>query len=146
MRRTLAAILLSLLSVPAALAQDWGNLDALIISQLTDGATPEMAQFMPDTADPATATRALAIAYVHIPGSAGSVSIDVGLFQRAGQGWSMTRRVDGLFGMGPENPAFGPGWVEITTSTLGPDDPRCCPSVKTRWRIEMATGQAFRLN
>lgn len=146
MRRLAAALFVALSLAQPAAAQDWGNIDGLIEGSLTEGQPPFDAYFFPDTADPATATRALAIAYTEIVGAAGNFGIHVGLFARSGDGWRLAHRVENLFGTSPARPRFGPGHVEITTDTLGPDDPRCCPSQKTVWRIDAATGAVTRSN
>ncbi len=101
---------------------------------------------LPDAADPAAASRAIAVAYTHIPGSAGSVDIHVGLFRKKTNAWRLVRKIDGLYGMGVENPVFSGQTFEVTTNMLGPDDPRCCPTLKVRWRIDLDTGGVTRLN
>jgi hypothetical protein len=144
LRRLLLALALGA-ALPAT-AQDWGDLDTLIMGQLTGGATLESSTFMPDAADPAAASRAIAVAYTHIPGSAGSVDIHVGLFRKETNAWRLMRKIDGLYGMGVENPVFSGQTFEVTTNMLGPDDPRCCPTLKVRWRIDLDTADVTRLN
>lgn len=136
-RAILTAIFCTLAN--SALAQNWGNLDALITSQLTRQA-PVSSTFMPDAPDPSGATRAMVIAHTHITGSAGSTAIHVGYFVKQNNAWFLARRIEGLFGLGNENPLFQGNLFEVTTSTLGPNDPRCCPSQKTRWQINLDTG------
>ena len=145
MRQSLAALALSLCALPAG-AQSWGDLDTLIMNTLTGGAPLEASRFMPDASDPQTATRALVIAYTHIPGSAGSVAIHTGVYKRYGSEWILEHPVDGVFGMGAEDPVFGPTHVEVTTGTLAPGDARCCPTGRTRWRIDTETGAVTKLN
>ncbi len=133
----------------AAPAQDmapWPNLDAMILSNLTDSGTAEAAFWLPDGPDPAQVTQGLGVAYEYIQGSAGSVSIAVGYFVRGASGWQYVGPVQGLFGQSPRAPMFAPGVMELTTTTLGPNEPRCCPTQETRWRIDLAQRVAQRLN
>ncbi len=92
------------------------------------------------------ATQGLGIIYAHIPGSAGSVSIHAGLYGFFDSGWVKLKDVQGLFGSSPEDARFVPGQVEITMLMLGPDEPRCCPTLRVRWSIDLNTGIATRLN
>ena len=137
-------ILLTLLTLaPAALAQDWSPAAAALQRDLAGGRAPLATFFFPDAPDPGAASRALGVAYVHIEGSAGSASIHAGLFVPDGQGsWQMLRPVEGLFGQSPRDPQAGPDGFFVKTSMLGPNDPRCCPSVETTWFIDWTTGQA----
>jgi hypothetical protein len=145
MRRIL--VLLTALSCAApAIAQDWSDVAPTLRRDLTNGRTPIQTFFFPDLPDPATATRALGLAYVHIEGSAGSASLDVGLFRRAGGAWTLHRRVEGLYGFSPRDPQLGPNGFFVTTDTLGPNDPRCCPSVVTRWYLDWESGAAEPVN
>lgn len=92
------------------------------------------------------ATYALGVIYVHIPGSAGSVSIHAGVYGFFDSGWVKLKDVQGLFGSSPADPQFLAERVELTTLMPGPDDPRCCPTLRVRWSIDLETGSATRLN
>lgn len=94
----------------------------------------------------ANATQALGIIYVHVPGSAGTVSIHSGVYGFFDNGWVKLKDVQGLFGSSPQGAQFLPGRVELTTITLGPDEPRCCPTLPVRWSVDLNTGVATRLN
>lgn len=136
-------VLVFLMAVGApATAQDWSDATAVIQRDLAGGGAALGTTVFPNSADPATADRALGIVYVHIEGSAGSARLEAGLFQRGPAGWQMQRRVSGLFGMSPRAPYFDASGFYLTTSTLGPNDPRCCPSLETAWFVDWATGQA----
>ena len=139
------ALILGLAQLARAQDADWGNLDALLLP-LSPTGQMEAALFLPDTADPASATRALGVVYAHIPGSAGSVSIHAAVYQRTGAGWAPTVLVRDLFGQMPRDAAFQPGRMEVTTTMPGPNDPRCCPTLAVRWSIDLGTGAATRLN
>ena len=91
-------------------------------------------------------TRALGIIYVHVPGSAGTVSIHAGIFDFHDSGWVKTRDVSGLYGVGPRNAVFHANRIELETTTLAPGDPRCCPTQKVRWQVDIGTGAAIPLN
>ena len=147
MRRAALALAVGLWATSAPAQQaGWPNLDQLLFSTLTASGRAEASFWMPDQPDPATATRALGIVYERIPGSAGSVGIAVGLYQRVPQGWQYTGPVEGLFGQSPSDPAFAPTHIEVTTLMLGPNEPRCCPTMQVSWRIDLATRVAQRLN
>lgn len=141
------AVAVALLTGPAALAQQqgWPDLDALLFGTLTNSGRAEASFWLPDSADPALATRALGVVYEYIPGSAGSTSIALGYYVRSAQGWAYAGPVSGVFGQSPRDPAYTATTLEITTTTLGPGDARCCPSVQTRWRIDLQSRAAQRL-
>lgn len=135
------------LSAPVSRAQEgWGNLDALLFGSLTQSGTAEASYWLPDHPNPQSATRALGIVYEYIPGSAGNTGIAVGVFVKQQQSWIYAATVQGLFGQSPREPLFGPRTAEITTTMLGPNEPRCCPTLAVRWRIDLTTFQAQRLN
>ncbi|QBF33627.1 hypothetical protein [Thalassococcus sp. S3] len=137
-----------LLTAPASQAQQqgWGDLDTLLLQTLSPTGDMVSSFWMPDHQDPAAARHALAIIYSHIPGSAGNVSIHSGLFERTSSGWSLRQQVTGLFGQSPSDPKHLPDRIEVTTATLGPNDPRCCPTQSTRWWIDPRTGAAHPSN
>ena len=145
LKRFLQAVVVSLgLSQPLS-AQSWPNLDQLLFSTLTSSGTAEASFWIPDSPDPAGASRALGVVYEYIQGSAGSVSIAVGHYVRTQTGWQFAGTVSGLFGNSPRDPAYEQGFVDLTTTTLGPNEPRCCPTVQTRWRINLNTLTAVKL-
>ncbi|MEM8654908.1 MAG: hypothetical protein AAGF36_09185 [Pseudomonadota bacterium] len=148
MRIVVALVVAAATWLTPATAQEggWPDLDALLFSTLTASGRAEASFWLPDQADAATATRAVGVVYEHIPDSAGSVSIAVGLYQRTGPGWAFVGPVQGLFGNTPRDVAFGPAHVDLTTIMLGPDEPRCCPTLPVRWRIDLNTRTAQRLN
>ena len=142
-----AAILAFLICLPSvSRSQDWTWVDGLLLNTLTNGQIAEAAYFFPNHSDPAQATQALAVAYVHIAGSAGNTSIAVGLYANNGGAWSLHRRVDNLFGHSPRQAELHINGVYITTDMLGPNDARCCPTAETRWFVDWNSGVATRLN
>lgn len=145
MRHLIAAFCLCLTAIPVG-AQGWGNLDAFLFRHLTRSGTAEASFWLPDAPDAGTARRAIGIVYEHIPGSAGNVGIAVGLFVRQGEGWSYLGEVEGLWGHDPRDASFGTNSVDLTTTTLGPNEPRCCPTQVSRWRIDLSTRQTPPLN
>lgn len=147
MTRLALAFCLSLSCAAAqARAQDWGDLDALILPHLTTSGAAEASFWLPDSVDPATASIALAVVYEHIQGSAGSVSIAPGFFVKQQGAWVFAGPVQGLFGNSPSEVRFDTSAMELTTIMLGPDEPRCCPTLPVRWRIDYQTLTAQRLN
>lgn len=143
----IVAVALNVSVTPATAQQSaWPDLDRLLFSTLTASGTAEASFWLPDQADPATATRALGVVYEYIPGSAGSTSIAVGLYQRTTAGWGFIGPVEGLFGQSPRDAVFGPTYVDLTTIMLGPNEPRCCPTMPVRWRVSLASRAAQRLN
>lgn len=130
---------------PPAVAQDWGDIGALMIQHLTRSQTAEASVWLPNSPDPAAATIGLGVVYEWIRGSAGNTTIAVGFFVRQGAGWAFAGEVQGLYGHEPRAPYFTPSHAELTTTMPGPDDPRCCPTVPTRWRIDYQTLHATAL-
>jgi hypothetical protein len=127
-------------------AQGWVSLDHMILSTLTRSGTSLSAFWFPDHGDPAQATRGLGIAYEHIPGSASGFDIALGYYVRTAAGWAMAGPVQSVYGQSPRDPAWTPTTLEITTTMLGPNEPRCCPSVPVRWRIDLGSLAVQRLN
>lgn len=142
--RAIAALLL-ILATPVQAQNGWPDLDRLLYGTLTASGRAEASFWLPDQGDPATATRALGIVYEAFPGG-NATSIATGLYQRTTQGWQFAGIVQGLFGQSPRDIAFAPTHIDITTTMLGPGEPRCCPTRVTRWRIDLANRVAQRLN
>lgn len=126
-----------------AWAQDWSSAVTVVQRDLAQGGTVLGTTLIPNSTDPASADRALGVVYVYIEGSAGNSTLESGLFQRGPAGWQLHRRVNGLIGASPREPRFDTSGFYLTTSTLGPADPRCCPSQETAWFVDWATGQAI---
>lgn len=137
--------LLALLATPLQAQNGWPDLDRLLFGTLTTSGRAEASFWVPDQADPATATRALGIVYEAFPGG-NAVSMATGIYQRTTQGWQFAGVVQGLFGNSPREVTFAPTHIDITTTMLGPGEPRCCPTQVTRWRIDLASRVAQRLN
>ena len=144
--KILAMAAFAVLLPVAGLAQGgWGNLDQLLRQSLTRSGTFEASFWLPDNGDPAQATRALGVVYEWIEGSAGSTTIATGLFVRAPDRWVYQGPVEGLFGQSPRDAVFAQGHVDLTTTMLGPNEPRCCPTQATRWRIDLSKLRASQL-
>lgn len=147
MRLKALFVIASLIGAPlGAQTAAWPDLGVLLFSTLTRSGTAEHAVWLPDHPDPALAVQSLGVAYEHVPGSAGSVSIAVGYYQKTDAGWVFAGPIGGVFGSDPRDPVYQPGTIELTTTMPGPNDPRCCPTQATRWRIDLASRQAQRLN
>lgn len=139
---------LALLFASGAHAQYWQDKQVaeMLVRELSPTQSMEGGQWFVSTDVLRPGTLGLGIIYVHIPGSAGNVSLHAALYQWTAQGWTMSARVQNLFGMSPQKPAFLPGRVEVSTMTLGPNDPRCCPTAEKRWSIDFGSGLATPLN
>ncbi len=144
MKHWLFVFVLTLLP-SATLAQDWGDLDRLLFQSLTDSGTAEASFWLPNAPVPTVATTAIGVVYEYIPGSAGNTGIATGVFVRQANGWSFAGEVDGMYGQSPRDAAFSQSSVDVTTTLPGPNDPRCCPTVPTRWRIDFGSLKAVRI-
>lgn len=145
MKPWIAALILSG-AAHIAQAQDWGNLDALLFQSLTNSGTAEASFWLPNASDPAQATTAIGVVYEYIPGSAGNTGIATGVFVRQENDWFFAGPVEGMFGQNPRDIVYSQHHVEVTTSQVGPNDPRCCPTLATRWRIDLGTRTAVKIN
>jgi hypothetical protein len=141
----LALLIVTGASSLRAEAVGWGNLDALVLGAMPQVGTVQESYWMPDHPDPSVSRTALAFVYAHIPGSAGSVSLDAGLFVRDSAGWRMERKLQGIYGHAPRDVIYLGDRIELTTTTLGPNEPRCCPTQVTRYSIARSTGAVTRL-
>ncbi len=122
------------------------EISRMLVTDLSPTGAMETGQWFTDPPVPETGAIGLGIIYVHVPGSAGTVSIHAGIFLLYPTGWSINHEITGLFGMSPSNAVFYDDRIEVTTTTLGPYDPRCCPSVATRWSIDVTNGVATQLD
>ena len=129
-----------------AQAQDWGDLDALLFQNLTNSGTAQVSFWLPNATDPAQATTAIGVVYEHIPGAAGNTGIAIGVFIRQANGWAFAGEVEGMYGQQPRDAVFSQDFVDVTTTMPGPNDPRCCPTVPTRWRIDFNSMKAGQIN
>lgn len=127
-------------------AQDWGDLDALLFQSLTNSGTAEASFWLPNAPDPAQATTAIGVVYEYIPGSAGNTGIATGVFVRQENSWLFAGPVEGMYGQSPRDVVFSQSHVDVTTSLVGANEPRCCPTLATRWRIDLGTRTAVQIN
>jgi hypothetical protein len=75
----------------------------------------------------------LAFAYFDIGGS--GAGLDVSLFENRDGHMAHLRRVDEVLGQEPRGARFERGRIFVTTTVLGPGDPRCCPTKAHEWTI-----------
>ena len=140
------AILTALfLAATPVVAQDWSFIDPLLARSLDIQPGEGGATLLPDDLDPNAATVALGFHYYESRTGGNAVMLNVGLFRQDATGWRYTGPVE-VFGWDPREARFSPGQIELTTTTLGPGEPRCCPTAVTQWVIDTATGTATRLN
>lgn len=145
MLRYLAAFVLASCGLVTGIqAQEWspGRVPEMLVSELSPTGAMASGQWFISDAAMRPETVGLGIIYVHVPGSAGTVSIHAGLFLWSGSGWYKTLPVSGLYGFSPQEARFHPVHMELVTLTPGPEDARCCPSVRTRWSINLRSGTA----
>lgn len=81
----------------------------------------------------------LGFLYYFIEGSAGSFGIAVGYFRHDGTSYAFAGRVNELFGTSPRDVSFDADAIAVTTTTLAPGDPRCCPTGEGNWRIDRSS-------
>ena len=78
---------------------------------------------------------ALVVAYYANRDGGNSYEIKVMLFEGQAGGFRFIRAVQDVYGEAPRAAKFARGQVRITLMTLGPNDPRCCPSVPKEYVI-----------
>jgi len=83
--------------------------------------------------------RADAIAFVNHALGGNNQGHDVVLFRNVGGTLRFLRRVFPIAGE-PNAAAFSPGKVMLDMTTMLPEDPRCCPSGRTRVVVNVASG------
>lgn len=71
---------------------------------------------------------ALVVAYYANRGGGNSSEIEVMLFLGTPSGFKFHKTVKDVYGENPRDAKFSQGQVRVTLTTLGRDDPRCCPS------------------
>lgn len=145
--RGLALTLALLLAPVAGLAQHaWSFLDPLLTQTLGIRPGEGPPKLFVDHADPNVATQGLAFFYYENRHGGNAVHHNIGYFRRIEAGWTFVAPVTGLFGHNPRDASFANGVIEVTTTTLGPNEPRCCPTQVTRWRFDPVTTVVTRLN
>lgn len=80
--------------------------------------------------------RADAVAFIYYPSGPNNFSLDVSLFEARDGRLAHRRRVQNVFGTEPRDVVIAPGRITVTTTTLAPGDPRCCPTGSTRYEFE----------
>lgn len=84
---------------------------------------------------------ALAAIYYN-PDTGNALVLDASIFRKASSGaYVRLRGVDGLIGP-VDSATLNDDVFSVTTSTLMPDDPHCCPSGRTVWRVPIKDGKA----
>lgn len=84
---------------------------------------------------------ALAYIYSQFPGG-NAIGLDVAYYKRSGGTWRNVGKVEKIFGLQPRDVRFTARGIEVTTTTLRPGEPRCCPTGTGRWRIDRKTLRA----
>ena len=136
------AALLCALALPAA-AQDWSFMANLVAQSLDIRAGDGPPILFSDHPDPGTANYSLIFHYYDNRDGGNATMLDVGLFRRDPEGWRFLAQVP-VYGQEPRDANFHDWQVDITTTMPGPNDPRCCPTVPTRWAVDLRTYQVGR--
>ncbi|MDH5528603.1 MAG: hypothetical protein OEY05_01080 [Paracoccaceae bacterium] len=129
----------------AATSQDlsrWGDLEGFLVQSLAPGQQSAAFAWLTDSDDPSQMREAIGVVYPVIVGAAGNTGIVVGHFTRIEAGFVRDRIITNLFGYDPRDVRFYPDRILITTTVLGPNDPRCCPTVAQVWSISRTTWNA----
>lgn len=83
-----------------------------------------------------------ALAFVTYTAAVGNaVALAVGQFRHAGPGWTLVRKVEGVYGGGPKDLTFEKGSASFSMAALMPGDARCCLTGTQRYRIDLASGR-----
>ena len=71
-----------------------------------------------------------AIAFLYHPSGGNSDVLTTWIWRDTENGYELARSpsIVEVFGLDPRNVRFSPGRIEVTTTVMKPDDPRCCPS------------------
>ena len=146
MTSRLAAVLLALTLSGPAVAQDWSFLGPLTQQTLDVRPGDGAPMLFSDDPDPSRAQTALIFHYFGNRDGGNAVHLNIGLYRQTADGWSYAGPVQELFGFDPREVRFEPGAIAVTTTMQGPDDPRCCPTKVTHWRVDPATRQVTRLD
>lgn len=143
MRRALAGAILALAFGQPSAAQDWSFI-APLTAQVLDVRPGDGAPMLfSDHPDPAMARYSVIFHYFPSRGGGNSMSLNVGLFEHTAEGWQFARLLD-VFGSDPREGQFSTDLFEVTTTTLGPGEPRCCPTQTTRWVVDLRSGETYR--
>lgn len=78
---------------------------------------------------------ALAFVYYDDGEGGNSTYLKVVVFHGEKGGFRFVKIANDVFGQAPRNARFGQGTIEITTTTLGPNEARCCPTLAKRYLI-----------
>lgn len=124
-------------------AQDWSFLGPLTQQTLDVRPGDSAPTLFSDHPDPATARFSLIFHYFDSRSGGNSFGLNVGLYRHDPEGWRFLTLLE-IFGVEPRDAQFFPGRIVVTTTMPGPNDPRCCPTVPTRWDIDTRTFQITR--
>lgn len=135
MKSVLAAAFFSLLALPAAAADcPSGGPAAPVVAEILQsmGGEPAGDCIFYGDYNGNGAQDALAFVYAYSGGN--SVAQEVWLLSSDNGFWARVTQVE-IYGQSPRDVRFGQGQVLVTTTTLGPNDPRCCPTDETTWTL-----------
>ena len=128
---------------PQARAQDWSFIASLVAQTLDVRPGDRAPLLFSDHPDPGTAQTARIFHYHDSRSGGNALGLNVGLFRREAGGWVFVSTLP-IFGTSPRDARFSPGRIDIATMTLGPNDPRCCPTQVSVWTIDTRSGSVMR--
>ena len=144
MRQILAALLMLGLAIGPVRAQDWSFLAPLTMQTLDVRPGDNAPRLFSDHPDPGTARYSVIFHYYENRAGGNAIGLNAGLFRRDTDGWRYAGPLK-IFGFNPRDARFLPGRVEITTTTQGPNESRCCPTQVAKWSVDTTTLQVTRL-
>ena len=139
----LAILAWTVLAIAPAAAQDWSFLGPLTAQTLDVQPGDGAPMLFADHPDPGVANYSLIFHYYENRDGGNATHLNVGLYRRDPEGWRFLGLVP-VYGYEPRDATFHPGQIDITTTMQGPNAPRCCPSVATRWAVDTETLQVGR--
>lgn len=124
---------------------DWGDIGGLIQGTIGEPLIEGSNFWLPDNADPMRARQAVVFHYFMPPGGGNAMGLKTALFRKTGEGFVLAGMIEGLFGNQPRDVRYLADRVEITTTTLGPNDARCCPTQVAVWSVDLGTRAVARI-
>lgn len=97
-----------------------------------------------DHPDPGVANYAVIFHYYSNRDGGNAFQLNIGAYRRDPEGWRYLGMLD-LFGLEPRDGRFDGARFFVTTTTLGPNEPRCCPTQVSKWTADLNSLQVQQL-
>ncbi|SFL69882.1 hypothetical protein [Methylorubrum salsuginis] len=129
----------SILLFPLTAQAQWNNparksLKSIVYKKIGKASDIELIPFFGDH-NGDEVEDALIFSYHSDKAGGNSTSLDVFLFDGKPGGFTFKRHVADIYGSSPRAAVFSNGSIKVTLTTLGPDDPRCCPTSQKTYTI-----------